>query len=69
MSKAVPLAFGSTCQRVENPENSGDMDFALYGEKIEMDYAVDLGCRSSENHDDNNNDNNGRTHLLDSNGI
>ena len=24
------------------------MDFALYGEKIEMDYALDLGCRSSE---------------------
>jgi len=26
------------------------MDFALYGEKIEMDYALDLGCRSEERH-------------------
>jgi len=51
MSKAVPLAFGATCQKAENPENSGDMDFALYGEKIEMDYAVYLGCRSSERHE------------------
>ena len=44
------------------------MDFALYGEKIEMDYAVYMGCSSSENHDDNNYDYKGRTHLLDSNG-
>jgi len=27
------------------------MDFALYGEKIEMDYALGLGCSSSERHE------------------
>jgi hypothetical protein len=38
-------------QRAENPENSGDTIFALYGEKIEMDNGVYMGCRSSERHE------------------
>jgi hypothetical protein len=48
-------------------ENSADFNFPLYGEKIEMDLAVDLGCRAEERPASNNYDNNGRTHLLDSN--
>jgi hypothetical protein len=55
-------------QRAENPENSGDMDFALYGEKIEMGYGVYMGCRSSERHEIINDDNTGHAHLLDGNG-
>ena len=48
-------------------ENSADFNFPLYGEKIEMDYAVDFGCRIEERHTTSNYDNYGHTHLLDSN--
>ena len=40
-----------TCQsRVVYSENSADFNFPLYGEKIEMDYAVDLEGRIEERH-------------------
>ena len=48
-------------------ENSADFNFPLYGEKIEMYLAVDLGCRAEERPTTNNYDNNGHTRLLDSN--
>jgi hypothetical protein len=55
---------GSQANAPVYSENSADFNFPLYGEKIEMDLAVDLGCRAEERHTTNNY---GHTHLLDSN--
>jgi hypothetical protein len=64
-SQGTPMGHMSTPPVYS--ENSADFNFPLYGEKIEMDLAVDLGCRAEERHTTNNYDNNGHTHLLDSN--
>lgn len=64
-SQGTPM--GSHVNTPVYSENSADFNFPLYGEKIEMDLAVDLGCRAEERPATNNYDNNGCTHLLDSN--
>ena len=61
-SQGTPMGHMSTPPVYS--ENSADFNFPLYGEKIEMDLAVDLGCRAEERHTTNNY---GHTHLLDSN--
>ena len=77
MGSHVNTGPRATCGHMSTPvpcqhppvysENSADFNFPLYGEKIEMYYAVDLGCTSEERPASNNYDNNGPTHLLDSN--
>jgi hypothetical protein len=64
-SQGTPMGHMSTPPVYS--ENSADFNFPLYGEKIEMYLAVDLGCRAEERPASNNYDNNGPTHLLDSN--
>jgi hypothetical protein len=69
MSKGCPTGrWFHMSQKAKNAENNGDTIFALYGEKIEMDNGVYMGCSSSERHETINHDNTGRTYLLDCSG-